>query len=446
LRDDPSSVRLPSLVGIAECPLVRKDHTILVRAEFGFDWRTGYYYAADPCFAQLHVPLDPTADDVDGAVELLHELLDDFPFAEPKSAFFATFVAVLLLLPLRLLIDDLLPAILIDSTTPGSGKGLLAQIISILGTGNKFSPNTVPQTRESGEWRKALLSLLLCGKTLVVFDNVVGEGLNSPELCALLTGGSLDGRLLGTNTHVHADGGWALWVVTGNHLAPSDEVARRSIWIKLEPLTARPDLRTDFKHDPADNPLEDWALNHRVDLVRALLILHRWWVKGGCPPADPKRPLDNFRKAANLVTAITDHAGIRDAITFDIRRVYLDDRSIQIIDFLEVVDRVTYSAEFTCAQVASISREKTWNQNLNNGHGANEPSNNARLLRDALPTELARVVDRPELTQQMGTFFRGIKGKHFGEKDIVVMNILMPNGRPKKNADGKTLWQISKKP
>jgi hypothetical protein len=169
-------------------------------------------------------------------------------------------------------------------------------------------------------------------------------------------------------------------------------------------------------------------------------------VKGGCPPADPNRPLGNFRKAANLVCAITDHAGIRDAIAFDIRRVYLDDRSIQIIDFLEVVDRVTYSAEFTRSQVASISREKAWNQSLNNGNGANEPSTNARLLRDALPTELARVVDRPELTQQMGTFFRGIKGKHFREKDIVVINILMPNGRPKKNADGKTLWQISKKP
>jgi hypothetical protein len=446
LRDDPAGVRLPSLAGIAECPLIRKDHSILVRADHGYDRETGYYYAADPCFAQLHVPLDPTADDVDGAIRLLHELLDDFPFAEPTSTFFGTFVAVLLLLFLRLLINDLLPAILIDSTTPGSGKGLLANIISILGTGRKFSPNTVPQTPEAGEWRKALLALLLCGKNLVVFDNIVGEGLNSPELCALLTGGSLDGRLLGTNTHVHADAGWALWVLTGNHLHPTDEVARRSIWIKLEPDTARPDLRTDFKHDPADDPLEDWTLSHRVDLVRALLILYRWWVKAGCPATNPKRPLGNFRKAANLVCAITDHAGIPGAISFDIRRVYLDDRSIQIIDFLEVVDRVTYDAEFTCSQVALVSQGKTWNEKLNNGRGANEPSANAQLLRDALPTELARVVDRPELKQQMGTFFRGIKGKHFGEKDIAIINILLPNGRPKKSADGKTLWKITKKP
>jgi hypothetical protein len=445
LRDDPASVRLPSLTGITECPLIREDHSILVRAEHGYDRETGYYYAADPCFAQLHVPLDPTSDDLDGAIGLMHELLDDFPFAEPAATFFATFVAVLLLLFLRLLINDLLPAILIDSTTPGSGKGLLAQIINILATGRRFSPNTVPQAPEAGEWRKALLSLLLSGKNLVVFDNIVGEGLNSPELCALLTGGSLDGRLLGTNTHVHADAGWGLWVLTGNHLHPTDEVARRSIWIRLEPPTARPDLRTDFKHDPADDPLEEWTLSHRVDLVRALLILYRWWVKSGCPAANPKRPLGNFRKAANLVCAITDQAGIPDAINFDIRRVYLDDRSIQIIDFLEVVDRVTYGEEFTCSHVAAVSKEKTWNKEANNGKGALEFSANAQLLRDALPTELARVVDRPELTQQMGTFFRGIKGKHFGEQDIAVINILLPNGRPKKSADGKTLWAITKK-
>jgi hypothetical protein len=445
LRDDPGSVRLPFLAGIAECPLIRNDGSILLRPEHGYDRETDYYYAADPCFAQLQVPQDPTADDVGSAIALLHELLDDFPFAEPKPAFFATFVAVLLLPLMRLLIDDLLPAILVDSTTPGSGKGLLAQIISILSTGRRFSPNTVPQTREAGEWRKALLALLLSGTSLVVFDNVVGEGLNSPELCALLTGGSLDGRLLGTNTHVHADAAGTLWVVTGNHLYPIDEVSRRSIWIKLQPGTARPDLRTDFKHDPAADPLEDWALRHRVDLVRALLILYGWWVKAGCPAASPSRPLGNFRKAANLVCAVTDHAGIRDAITFDIRRVYLDDRSIQVIDFLEIVDRVTYGAEFTCSEVATLSREKTWNQNLNNGRGANQPSANAQLLRDALPTELVKVVDRPELTQQMGTFFRGIKSKHFGEKDIVISNVLLPNGRPKKNDEGKTLWKIIRK-
>jgi putative DNA primase/helicase len=68
-------------------------------------------------------------------------------------------------------------------------------------------------------------------------------------------------------------------VATGNNMSLSRELARRAVWIRLEPEQERPELRSDFRHPD----LLRWVRAERGRLIVACLTLARAWVIKGRP-------------------------------------------------------------------------------------------------------------------------------------------------------------------
>jgi len=77
-------------------------------------------------------------------MKLLDSLLGDFPFADQASR--ANALALLLLPFVRPLIDGPTPLHLIEAAKPGTGKGLLADVVHAIATGRPASA-----TAEVGE-------------------------------------------------------------------------------------------------------------------------------------------------------------------------------------------------------------------------------------------------------------------------------------------------------
>jgi hypothetical protein len=94
------------------------------------------------------------------------------------------------------------------------------------------------------------------------------------------------------------------WIGTGNNPALSDELARRTVRIRLDAREDRPWLRTGFRHPD----LRVWATTHRADLVHAALILVRAWLVRGRPEGGPT--LGMFEAWSQVIGGILSVAGV----------------------------------------------------------------------------------------------------------------------------------------
>jgi hypothetical protein len=95
------------------------------------------------------------------------------------------------------------------------------------------------------------------------------------------------------------------WLLTGNNLTFSRELARRTVWIRVDAKTPAPHLRRGFRHDP----LQAWVRTNRGKLVGAALVLVQNWIARGRPPFTKHR-LGSFEAWAAVVGGIVDAAGI----------------------------------------------------------------------------------------------------------------------------------------
>lgn len=218
---------LPGLAVLTALPFVTPDGSVVTRP--GYDAGSQYFYAPPPGFQLRPVPECPTPAQVAAARALiLDELLGDFPFADPADR--ATAIAAVLLPAVRALITGPTPLHVIDAPSPGSGKGLLADCICRVATGRPAA--ILPAVDDDDEWRKRLTALTSKAPAAVVIDNVTGV-LGGAALSAALTAEVWEGRVLGQTTMVrllvrH------LWLATGNNLRVTAELARRTVFSRLE--------------------------------------------------------------------------------------------------------------------------------------------------------------------------------------------------------------------
>src|SRR5262249_33621555 len=179
-----------------EIPPLRPDGSLWMTE--GYDPITHLVYAPPPGFVLPPLPPQPTPADVAGARHLLlAELLGDFPFADAAGRTNA--VAALFTPFLRSLISGGVPLGIFDKPKQGTGASLLAFAIVHIVTGRPAATLSAPDERD--EWRKAITSALVEGRTFVLIDNVVAP-LRSAHLARAITTPVWEDRMLGESPNL----------------------------------------------------------------------------------------------------------------------------------------------------------------------------------------------------------------------------------------------------
>ena len=288
---------LPAIRGIVGAPTFTADGVLATNT--GYQRETELYYlpvgeAVPP------VPDTPTSEDIQRAKQLIFdEWLHDFPFADQASR--THILAIALTSIVRAMIDGPTPLFAIDAPTPGTGKGLLAETIGTLVFGT--TPPVMSELRNDEELRKRITSVLLSGAPIVLFDNI-SKKVASGVFAAALTAPTWSDRRLGGNETVTIPNR-ATWMITGNNLDLSGEIARRTVWSRIAPDTDRPWERTGFRNFP----LPAWVRAHRHELLWSLLVLAQNWIASG-KPAWSGNPMGTFESWCHVVGGILEQAGI----------------------------------------------------------------------------------------------------------------------------------------
>lgn len=300
MADLSISAIFPPLRAIIEAPSLRPDGGLIITP--GYDEASGYYLAPAPGLVMPEIPDDPTPDEVIAAAGLVQEVFCDFPYVDEASR--ANGIAALLTPVLRPFIHGPIPLGLLDKPQQGTGASLAAEVITILATGTNAGMSDPPKREE--EWGKSILSDLLAGRAVIVYDNVEGR-LRAPALASALTAEYVQGRVLGRLESVRVPQR-AVWLATGINLQLAGDLPRRCYWCRMNAKTPRPWLREaeGFKHPN----LKEWVQAERGRIIGAVLTLARSWVRAG-RPIDPALPvLGSFEAWSTTIGGILAYAGI----------------------------------------------------------------------------------------------------------------------------------------
>ncbi len=284
----------PALRGITEGPLLRPDGTVLDSP--GYDAATRLVYAPPADFVMPRVPEAPTESELRAAVSLIEEPFIDFPFCSRADR--ATAWAALLTLPLRELIDGPVPLFLFDAPQAGTGKTLLAQIITVIAMGSQPGMMSAPEGDRDAEWRKRITSILLNGSAVAIIDNVdLDQPLESPSLAAVITANTWEDRILGRSEMVTLPAR-TVWIANGNNIGVEGDLPRRSVWCRMDAKVARPWTREEFRHPN----LSAWVHKHRGELLGAIFTVARAWISAGRVGPDSNVPkLGSFESWRDVI-------------------------------------------------------------------------------------------------------------------------------------------------
>ena len=288
---------LPILLGIANAPMFTSQGVLNITP--GYQSDTHYYLDLKDGMSIPEVPDKPDKAAVSKAKSLLlDELLIDFPFATESDL--TNTVSAMMLGFVRPMIKGPTPLHLIESPTPGTGKGLLVDMITMPAAGQ--GPNVMTEGRDEDEMRKRITAKLLQAPSAVLIDNVRYR-LDSAALSAALTSDVWEDRVLGYS-HTAAIPVTCTWLATANNPHLSVELARRTVSIRLDAVEEKPWKREGFRH----KHLRRWALENRGELIWALLTLVQAWIASGKPLG--KEPLGSYEAYAEVMGGILEVADI----------------------------------------------------------------------------------------------------------------------------------------
>jgi hypothetical protein len=333
----------PPLEGVVATPVLRPDGSVL--ATPGYDPATGLYY--EPIGTFPLVPEHPTREQVGDAVRTLLQPFAEFPFTDPCGR--AAVVALILSLVGRYVITGPVPGFGISSPTAGTGKGLLARVAGIIGTGRPGA--LMSQAREDDELRKRILAIALAATPLVLLDNLSGV-LGSDVLAAALTTTVWSDRMLGVSTVVDAPLR-TVWVFTGNNLSFKKTLGRRIVPIYLDAGVEHPEDRAF-----AIENLEAFVHGDRPGLITAALTILTAYATAGRPRhAAPRmgsfEAWDDWVRGACIWAGLADPAQADDPLVGRGRiRSTLDEDRETLGAALASLAGVFGDAAFTAAQVA----------------------------------------------------------------------------------------------
>jgi len=293
-------VPLPRFSRVTTVPVFAPDGSLITQP--GYNKASGVIYAPPRGYESLPVPETITSADLDEAKKLVEELLQDFPFASDDagdSADHDNAVALMLLPFVRDMIDAPTPLHLFEASMPGSGKGLLAKVLLWPAFGRVEG---MPLDEEEAEVRKIITSAIHKGAPLIWFDNI-NHPIASSSLAAALTMDAWNDRVLGASELANAKIR-AIWIAAANNVTLSGEIARRTIRMRIAPLTDRPEDRTGFLHDN----LIEWVAENRPRLVWAAHVICKNAIQRGLPKPKSK-VVASFERWSRVMGSILECAG-----------------------------------------------------------------------------------------------------------------------------------------
>ena len=269
-------VLLP-LEGILQVPSLRPDGTVIDAP--GYDVATGYYLASNVRLTHLHPR--PTKDNAHRAMNYLKTIFGPndatklgFPWHRPDE--WIVPLALALTAICRPAVGNV-PAFAIDASTPGSGKGKVVGLCSIIATGEEPARSGWPSNPE--EQDKTLAGYAVAAPPIIAFDNVRG-GISNQCLENALTTPIYGFRVLGVHEIMMLPFR-SIVTFTGNNLGFLGDMIRRILLGRLEPQTEHPEkLEPQAFRIPF---IEQFVRENRAKIVSALLTMSRSFVLDGMP-------------------------------------------------------------------------------------------------------------------------------------------------------------------
>jgi hypothetical protein len=391
----------PQVDGVAKMPFLGRD--MKLHTEPGYHSAERIWLTPD--IDVPPVPANPSPEDVAVAVELLmDDWLGDFSFADEASR--ANALALALLPFVRPAIAEATPLHIVNAASPGAGKSTLTKAALLPGVGH-FS--LVALERWSSEMKREVTSWLLEGKPVICFDNQRGGSrVDSALLSALVTEPSYSGRIMG-QTATPDSTIRCVWVMTGNNLSFSDELARRGVLIQLDEPTKGED---EYRH----NPLVDWTEQKRAAIAYALLTLVQHWAAGvpeyehGIASEDrtaerhgPARMKKTFEQWATVVGGILRAAGVDGFLENERKMKERDSESRDVESFLQAISEATDGATFLITDLVGLGKGD---------------------LQSSLPPELSG--EKEDLHKLLQVWLRSNKDRWWGSYRLVATNERSP--------------------
>jgi hypothetical protein len=385
---------LQKLEGVVEGPVLRADGSVLQKP--GYDRKSGLFYSPGQRFAA--VPAKPDRDRVDDALERLREAVCDFPFEE--EVHFAGWLTSLLTPLARFAFKGPSPLNLIDANVRGAGKSLLADVVHMIVSGRPAPRMTY--LRDESELRKAITTIALKARQMVLIDNVRGS-FGTPTLDLALTSTIWEDRLLGQNVEVELPL-LVTWTVTGNNIELRGDISRRCVHIRLDSPEERPERRSGFRHPR----LLDWLERQRHQLLPAALTL----LVGYCAEGRPDqglRPWGSYESWSDLVRATVVWLGLPDpAVAAEGLQSRSDVEQLASANLVRGLDEL----------LAPRGGRATASEILHDLEAAKREERLPELF-EAIEELFPRL--RPgELpsTAQLGSKLRGLRGRNFGGRAV----------------------------
>ena len=402
---NPSTWGFPVLEQVVEAPTLRPDGTIL--ATPGYDAASRLFLVPSAGLEDIDVPDQPCRDHIEVALDTIRDAIGDFPFVDQAS--YANAVGAMVTSVCRHIISGPVPLALFDATTQGTGKTLLAEVISLILTGRAAELMSAPTEPE--EWRKQLTSILIEARPLAIIDNVTAT-VDWGELCKVITSETHRDRLLGKSQTVSVPVRCS-WIATGNNLQVAGDMGRRCYWVRMDAGCSDPFRRTGFKHDR----LKDYVLSRRRDLLIALLTLARAWFAAGQPKSSVP-PVGSFERWTEVVSGILQYAQVEGFLGNSDK--LFEQSDVERSDwetFLDTVEDAFHASPFTIAEFWERLNEKTYQELIRQS----VLTERAEELRNVLPIDLTRSMDREgPFKQRLGVAFNQRRGRRFGKRQIRV--------------------------
>lgn len=250
------------------------------------------------------------------------DLVEDFPFvsASDKAGLMGAIVTMLM----RPAIRGNVPVFLLEASAPGSGKTMLVDtVISGLMLGKRASAMQIGN--DEAERDKRIISILLSGQSLVLLDNLP-QRLDSGSFASAVTAETYSARGLGSNRMLHATN-FAVWFLTANNLEITEELARRTMPIRLEPPSGP--RRYRFPNLLAE------ILRNRDAYLRGAAVWIQRWVDAGCPLGETILP--SFEDWSQIIGGVMLANGWDDAWMAN-RRAFMEQADSEVGDFRALME------------------------------------------------------------------------------------------------------------